>query len=547
MPVSVQVFAFNSSIAAEFKSRITDAALTDPFKFPPSPHQQAIFDWIARAHGSLIVRARAGSGKTTTMVMGLRYIPGLRGARDVSARTFHSVGFSAVCKRLGLRADQVKADGGKVRALAKQMLTEDDYDMYADFAVKLVALAKSQGIGALEPDVDGAWYGMIHHHDLFLDDERATEERGFQIARALLKRSNEVATSAVIDYDDMLYLPLLWKLRLWQNDWVIIDETQDTNAVRRAIAKLALRPGGRLMAVGDDRQAIYGFTGASHDAMDLVKREFNCAELPLTVSYRCPSSVADKVRALVPDFSVPPTAMRGVAEAITLTEAAKKLGPTDAILCRQTAPLVSLAFHLIASGVGCQVLGREIGAGLISLIRNQRARGIEHLLVKLQAYEEREVAKHVARGEESKAEGVTDRVACVRTVIDALDEKSRTIPALMERIEGLFSEASGVLSLATVHKVKGKEYCRVAILRPDLMPSKWARQEHQYQQEINLQYVAWTRAMEELYELTTTEIVKEKKREFCTYPRCKCICSTSTSQPEPVCPLGLHRVAEVAS
>jgi hypothetical protein len=31
---------------------------------------------------------------------------------------------------------------------------------------------------------------------------------------------------------------------------------------------------------------------------------------------------------------------------------------------------------------------------------------------------------------------------------------------------------------------------------------------------------------------------------FCTYPRCKCVVQTSTSQPEPVCPHGLMTRAQ---
>lgn len=507
---SVQVFAFNHSIAEEFKSRITDAALTEPFKHTPSPHQQAIFDWIAKGKGSLLVKAVAGSGKTTSMIMGLRYIPGLKEARAVSARTFHSVGFSAVCKRLGLKTNEVKADGSKLKNLAKTTFSPADYEDYSDFAIRLVSLAKGEGIGPLTSDTAGAWLNLINHHDLFIDADGATEERGVDLARALLRRSNETTTSGSIDYDDMLYLPLLWKLKLWQNDWVIVDECQDTNPVRRAIIKLALRPGGRLIAVGDEKQAIYGFTGASHDAMDLIRHDFNCSELPLTVSYRCPHAVAVKVSPLVPHFSVPEAAIRGEVVSLPLAEAVKRLGPADAVLCRQTAPLVGLAFRLIAHGIGCHVLGKEIGAGLAALVKNQRAKGIEHLLAKLQVYCDREIAKHMARGEEGKAEGVSDRVACVRTVIDHLPETCRTIPALLAKIEGLFSDANGVLSLATVHKVKGREFRRVAILRPDLMPSKWARQEHQAQQERNLMYVCWTRAQETLIELTDDEIVEAK-------------------------------------
>lgn len=543
--ISVQVFAFNASTAADFKARITEASLTDPFKFTPSDYQQAIFEWIASGNGSLIVRAVAGSGKTTTMVMGLRFIPGLRGARDVSAKTFHSAGFGAICKKLNIKADQLKADGNKVRNIAKATLSPADYDVYADFSVRLVALAKGQGIGCLEPDVEAAWYKLVQHHDLYLDDDSANEKRGIDIARQLLWASNDTAEhNNSIDYDDMLYLPLLWRCRLWQNDWVIVDEAQDTNPVRRAIAKLALRPGGRLIAVGDDKQAIYGFTGASHDALDLIKSEFNCQELSLNVSYRCPVKVAAKVRPLVPHFTVPDTAIWGEVRSLPLDTAMKQLGVGDVILCRQTSPLVELAFALFAKGIGCHLLGREIGAGLVNLIKRQKGKTIEHLLARLEFYQEREIAKHMARGEEGKAESVADRVLCIKTVIGHLDENRRTIPALIERIESMFNDNGGTLVLSTIHKVKGREYRRVAILRPDLMPSKWARQDHQYQQELNLMYVAWTRAMETLIELTTDRFEEEKKPAAnCTYPRCKCIVSTSTSQPEPVCPLGLHRVA----
>ena len=55
------------------------------------------------------------------------------------------------------------------------------------------------------------------------------------------------------------------------------------------------------------------------------------------------------------------------------------------------------------------------------------------------------------------------------------------------------------LTLSTCHKAKGREWQRVAILEPELMPSKWARQDWQYQQEQNLIYVAYTRTQSELF------------------------------------------------
>jgi DNA helicase II / ATP-dependent DNA helicase PcrA len=499
--------------------------------FAPSPFQADFFRWIEQGRGSAVLIAVAGSGKSTTIVQALRCIPerqrvlvlafnaaivremaakvreefpaklfdfGTR-AGNVQVATFHSVGFSAVCKHLGKKSREVETDGGKLRKLFQQTVGDIAYDLYGEFVTRLVALAKGEGIGALIPDEPSVWRTLVAHHDLYLDSDDADENHAIELARGLLMRSNEAAhAQAWIDFDDQIYLPILWRLRLWQHDWVFIDEAQDTNPVRRAIAKLALSPGGRLVAVGDPHQSIYGFTGATHDAIDLIKREFAAVELPLTVSYRCPKEVAALARTIVPAFTAHDAASDGSVVTLPLLAGLARLDSHDVVLCRNVAPLIDLAFQLIASGRGCTVLGKEIGAGLVNLVKKQRARGISNLLAKLDLYRDREVAKHTAKGEEGKAEAVVDRVACIATVIASMPETERTIPALVARIEGMFSDTNGVLTLSTAHKAKGREWRRVAILRPELMPSKWARQDWQQVQEQNLIYVAWTRTKDEL-------------------------------------------------
>lgn len=518
---TAHLFAFNATIAAELKDRITDAAFNEPLKWTPSKYQQGFFDWLGAGRGSCILKAVAGSGKTTSIIAGLRHIGGLT-ARDVRASTFHSVGFAAVLKKLNLRHGDLKPDGKKVEKLARLVLTERELDLYEAFAVKLVGLAKGEGLGAIVAGTETAWNALVAHHDLSLDADDATEAEGIEVARKLLRFSNELArpqadrrmqvegapAEPTIDFDDMLYLTLLWKCRLWQDDVVFVDEAQDTNPVRRAIAKLKLKPGGRLIAVGDPHQAIYGFTGASADAMDLIAKEFSCVELPLTVSYRCPRSVAEKVKALVPYFEVPETAEEGSVKSLALRDAMPLLSHRDAIVCRNTAPLVSLALSLIASGTPCHVLGREIGAGLVAFIKKIGSRGMGRFLERLEAHRVREVAKHVARGEELKAAGVEDKVACVLAIVDAIPEQQRTVPELVRRVEGMFADDQATLSLATVHKVKGKEYDNVAVLCPELMPSKWARQRWQVAAEDNLMYVAWTRTKNTLIFLTDATICR---------------------------------------
>jgi superfamily I DNA/RNA helicase len=52
--------------------------------------------------------------------------------------------------------------------------------------------------------------------------------------------------------------------------------------------------------------------------------------------------------------------------------------------------------------------------------------------------------------------------------------------------------------LSTIHKAKGLENDRIFFLCPELIPSKYATQPWQYEQEANLKYVAITRAKQEL-------------------------------------------------
>lgn len=505
----------------------------------PSAHQAAVIKWVLEGVGSCIVNAVAGSGKTTLILMCLPSIPERMSVRvlafnksiadelnakiekmaqdyghnfrSVRASTFHSLGIGAVAKKLGCETRELRADGGKLRKLVQDWLGDAPRQMYGEYICKLTALAKGVGIGILAPDTDQEWWNLVRHHDLYLDHEDADEGEALSLARELLHRSNKAAEQRIIDFDDMLYLPLLWRLRLWQNDWVVVDEAQDTNPVRRALAKAALRPGGRSMWVGDPRQAIYGFTGASHDAMDIIRREFKAIELPLSVCYRCPKLIQRRVVGIVPQFTVPEAAVEGSEEQLTLDEAAKVMGAHDAIVCRNTAPLISAAYALIAKKKPCVVLGREIGQGLITLIKRMQTQHIDVLEKKLAMFAEREIAKFMSQGEEQKAEAVNDRVECIKVIIDNLPEDGRSVAALIIDIETLFSDTNGRLTLATIHKVKGKEYQRLAVLNPELSPSRWARQDWQHDQEMNLIYVRDTRCRE--HYITIVDAKPRKKEE----------------------------------
>lgn len=483
-------------------------------EFKPSEYQKKIFDFVEKDRRSGIITAVAGSGKTTTIVESLKLIPRnkyvlflafnksiaeelkKRVPAHVKAGTFHSVGYGVLRKAF----PKFQLDQKKTWKLIRENLVEADQELYGSFINKVVGLAKGAGIGYLIPDDQASWFNLVDHYDVYLDSEDADLQKAIELARGILKKSIETLPE-VIDFDDMLYGPLVKNLRFWQNDFVFIDEAQDTNPVQVALLKRMLKPGGRLIAVGDPHQAIYGFRGADSDAMNRISEEFACVQLPLSVSYRCPQSVVEAAQAFVSHIESHPDAPVGVVGQARIEGKLKDFyRSSDSILCRTTAPLIDYVYQLIREQVPCRVMGREIGQGLVALVKKMKAKNIDTLITRLEAYKEREIAQYVSKGQEEKCQVIEDKVESLLTVVRNLPENNRTVAELTRSIEALFTDnGAGVLTLATVHKSKGLEWDRVFILERDKMPSKWARKSWQYQQEINLIYVAYTRSKKELY------------------------------------------------
>jgi len=171
----------------------------------------------------------------------------------------------------------------------------------------------------------------------------------------------------------------------------------------------------------------------------------------------------------------------------------------DAILCRNTAPLVGVAFTLILRHKPARMLGREIGQGLSALVKKLKPKTIEELSDKLLVYQRSKVHELTEKGHESKVQAVLDKAECIRVFA----ANASTIEELHERIKSMFADKSHAVTLATVHKAKGLEWNKVFILNRWLMPSKWATQPWQQRQEAHLQYVAVTRAKLDLVYITT--------------------------------------------
>lgn len=491
-----------------------------------SDRQQAVFNWVKTGRGAAVVEAVAGSGKTTTLVEAVRAMKGtvflgafnvkmaaelkkrVAGMQGVEAGTFHSAGFR-VLRRGSERLEVVEK---KVNLLAATLVHDTDYQGWEPAICALVSMAKQRGfyvrelISAPQPS---DWNDILYRYDVMdkLPDD-ADARKLIDLAKRVLEASN--ADRKTIDFDDMIYLPLVRNLRPFQHDWVLIDEAQDTNPIRRALARRLLKSNGRLVAIGDPHQAIFGFTGADADSLDLIKQEFKAETLHLDVTYRCPKAVVRAARQYVSHIHPAPTAPEGDHLEMTLREANTFVVPGDAMLCRYNAPLVDQFFKLIRQGTPAKIEGRAEGEKLIALIGRWKVNSLMGLRERLEDYEEREVKKALAKDDEAKAERVQDQCATVRVLMDRGAEQGiTTVSGLQEMVRTMFGDvgaSKAVVVLSSVHRSKGLEWNRVFILgRKELMPSRRARQAWEKEQELNLLYVAITRAQETLVDVTMPE------------------------------------------
>lgn len=199
---------------------------------------------------------------------------------------------------------------------------------------------------------------------------------------------------------------------------------------------------------------------------------------------------------------------RGVEEGISKWRGIRDFQPGDVVLCRVTRPLVAVAFSLIRRRIACRVLGRDIGKGIADLARKAKAGTVGGVLAWLDDYQQREGQRLRDRQRYAQAGLLEDRCETLRVFCG---EVSGETPAaeLIAEIERLFTDdgGAGMLTLSTIHKFKGMERNRVFILdASETMPSKWARQGWELQQERNCMYIAATRAKRELRYVTTFDL-----------------------------------------
>ena len=246
---------------------------------------------------------------------------------------------------------------------------------------------------------------------------------------------------------------------------------------------------GRIFAIGDNFQSIYGFNAADGKSFEWFEKFPNVKVLPLSTSFRCSKNVIKEAQKFVPDIKALDDAPDGIVrDGNVLTE--PRSG--DFVLCRTTMPLVKLFFYFLMENKKAIIKGSDIGLQLIELIGTIKS--IDELKTHWNN-ELKEYAKSLRGSGALNPNEHTGYIVLEDKVMTLLflSDLASDITDLKSKISTIFTDTIQGIVLSTVHKAKGLEANRVFIIRPDLLPMPAAKG-WQYIQEKNLCYVAITRA-----------------------------------------------------
>lgn len=276
----------------------------------PSKQQQDCLDAFATETHNISVNASAGAGKTTlirmlcqTLTAGQNYVALCFNANSakafadklpyyVTASTFHSHCNSA------LKMAGYKLDKQKLPKILKEIIPDWKKRSQIQGGIyRLVSLTKQTkeaALGQLNGDPQRCVeYSLVES----IADEYGIDVAAIPAALDVLMLS--LQDEKTMDFDDMLLYALKAEIPLTPAAILFVDEAQDTNELQRYIVRKILGENGRLILVGDPNQAIYGFRGATANAMELLESEFDATPMPLSVSYRCSQAVVAEAQKIL--------------------------------------------------------------------------------------------------------------------------------------------------------------------------------------------------------------------------------------------------------
>lgn len=500
------------------------------FGFTPSPYQEKIFDFVLHGTGNAVINAKAGSGKTSTIVAAMKLVPKrqkclfiafnksivedlskkLEGYSNCEVKTVHSLGYSIVSRNLEHQPvldeykyrNYIKNNICELTELDCEGLTREILEEYIETISTLINFARYNLCQTANEIAD-----IAKEYDIpYIHDE-------CEVVLKCLKWGKK--NLQTVDYMDMVWLPYELKMKPMghQYDWIFNDEVQDYSKAYVDLMLRCFKRGTRFISVGDTKQMINQFSGSSSGAYNYMCNYPHTVKFDLPVCYRCDRKIVELAQTLVPEIEFMEDAGVGEIIEVCYTDCLKS---GDMVLCRYKAPLIKLYLKLLKKGVKCYVKGQDIGENLIDLVKSVDCENLGKELINdglfIRLYErminERNsvMMKHgLDLWDASLSASVMylyDSISTLMTISEDCSTKSQ----LVSKIENIFSDEGEGICLSTIHKAKGLEADNVYILCRSCMPPKRAKREWEKEEEMNLIYVAYTRAKHVLGFVSEKEI-----------------------------------------
>jgi DNA helicase-2/ATP-dependent DNA helicase PcrA len=289
-----------------------------------------------------------------------------------------------------------------------------------------------------------------------------------------------------------------------------VDEYQDVNLLQQTLLELWLGERDEVCVVGDDYQAIYGFTGASARWLLALPRRFPYARVvQLERSYRSTPQVLELANRLVPRLggsakTLAPTLSDGpepvIGPGLDVVAHVRQLHagglPLEdvAVLVRTNARTTEFeeAFHDAAIPFqGASLLARDAARQLLKALRGRRGPAAEAV---------RELA--VRQGllpelPDKLGEREQTRQADLRRLVRLAEEFAGEVDGFVELLHERFGESAGRgVHLLTLHRSKGLEW--EAVVLPRVEEGELPVRRGDVAEERRLFYVGLTRAKRHL-------------------------------------------------
>lgn len=500
--------------------------------------QEKIFEFVLHGKGNAVLDAVAGSGKTSTIVEAanrLKHSGKVRGKQGkglfvafnksiateleerlkgtkFTAKTLNAMGFGLLRKQWF--AHKWEIDTKKYRRIAEEISANpelyksrfnfkqlEDFTQLLDFLRKTNTPLSIRNMTAIASlfRLNVTQYFTKEHYEFI-----------YPFVYIALKRGNELTEEhGIIDFTDQLYAPVHFNISSKTlYDYIFVDEAQDLSNIQIRLLEQFCHENTRLFFVGDRRQSIYLFNGATPNSMDYLEEEYNSKLFDLSTCFRCPNDHIKLAQEYNPKIRYSSRHKSGDIRFLISKEQVQHFfpriltsGEPFLILSRFNAPIIKLCHQLnFTHNIPSKIRGRDLIPQLIALAKRIFPDGnIPSLGRALDAIARYRNDLLAGTSKQTITEDYLDRIKSVENILYYYHPP--TINTLREILEGIFEdEQKPVVQLSSIHRAKGLECENVIVLKYSQLPVE--RSDHsplESQQEDNLVYVALTRSTKNLY------------------------------------------------